>query len=373
MRCKWLLIWLFVLITSCSGCWDVEDINNRAIVLGLGLDVTPEGRIRVSAQVPIVMDMHAPTVRGGQEPAKPFQIVSGESDTSFGAVPELQSKTIRSLFYGQLQAVIISVDLARHGLKPLVDFLDRHPKIPPQAWIILSKDRAEDILNTPVFSKEITGISIHDFLHSISKADLMYVLKETEIIKAFTTGLEDAYMPFIATDPVKKEYIINGLGVFHQDRMVGELSDNETRMFGFLAGKTNNAYPSIPLDNVNKATFRQVKARTKIKAISKGNRIEFLIKSRAKGYLVEMTNAKTNLDIKDIKEIEEKTERVIKAEMMKTIRHLQEVNSDILGFGELVRATQPEVWRRINWDREFPHVQVKINFKFNIERTGTYR
>ncbi len=77
--------------------------------------------------------------------------------------------------------------------------------------------------------------------------------------------------------------------------------------------------------------------------------------------------------MEDIKEIEQKTERAVKAEMMKTIRNLQELNSDILGFGELVRATQPEVWRRINWDTEFPQVQVKIDFTFNIERTGYYR
>lgn len=373
MGCKWLFIWLLVLITSCSGCWDVEDINNRAIVLALGLDVTLEGRIRVSAQIPVIMDIHAPTVPGGQASAKPFQIISGESDTSFGVVPELQSKTIRSLFYGQIQAVIINADLAKHGLKPLVDFLERHPKIPPQAWVLLTRGRAEDFLNAPLFTKEIPGIALQIFFHSSSKADRVYTLQEMEIVKAFTTGLEDAYMPFITDDPEKKEYTIEGLGVFHRDRMVGELSGDETRMFGFLSGRVNNAYPSIPLDNVNKATFREVKAKTKIKVISKRNRLEFLIKTRAKGYLVEMTNAKANLDTKEIKEIEQKTEWAIKAEMMKTIRHLQELNSDILGFGELVRATQPEVWRHINWDTEFPQVQVKIDFKFNIERTGSYR
>ncbi|HEX3047446.1 MAG TPA: Ger(x)C family spore germination C-terminal domain-containing protein [Bacillota bacterium] len=127
------------------------------------------------------------------------------------------------------------------------------------------------------------------------------------------------------------------------------------------------------MDNENKATFREVKTRTKIKAIPKGQEIEFLFKTRARGYLVELTNAKANLSVKDIREIEQKTERAVKAEMLKTIRRLQELNSDILGLGELVRATRPEVWRRIDWDQEFPRVQVKIDFKFNIERTGTYR
>jgi hypothetical protein len=97
------------------------------------------------------------------------------------------------------------------------------------------------------------------------------------------------------------------LGVFHRDRLVGELSDNETRMFGFLSGRVYNAYPSILLDKVNQATFREVRAKTRIIARPKGDRLEFLIKSRAQGYLVEMTNAKADLSIEDIKEIEQKT------------------------------------------------------------------
>ncbi|HEX3047623.1 MAG TPA: Ger(x)C family spore germination protein [Bacillota bacterium] len=363
---------LFTLLTL-SGCWDVDDINKRSVVLALGLDLTPEGRIRVSAQVPVIRDIYAPYISGGQAAPKPFQVVSGEADSSFGAVPEFQSKTIRSLFYGQIQAVIISADLAKRGLKPLVDFLERHPKIPPQAWVILSRGRAEDFLNTPLYSKEIPSLALQIFFHSMSKSDRAYPLQETEIVKAFTTGLEDAYMPLIAVDPAKREYNIDGLGVFHRDRLVGELSGAETRMFGFLSGRTGNAYPSIHLDNENKATFREVKASTKVKAIPKGQEIEFLFKTRARGYLVELTNAKANLSLKDIREIEQKTERAVKAEMLKTLRHLQELNSDILGLGELVRATQPEVWRRIDWEREFPRIGVKVDFKFNIERTGTYR
>ena len=55
------------------------------------------------------------------------------------------------------------------------------------------------------------------------------------------------------------------------------------------------------------------------------------------------------------------------------MRHLQSLNSDILGFGELVRATLPKIWQRIDWDTEYPRVKVRIDFKFNIEKTGTQR
>jgi len=41
-RSMWFLLLIFLLL-FCGGCWDVDEIDNRAIVLGLGLDLTTDG------------------------------------------------------------------------------------------------------------------------------------------------------------------------------------------------------------------------------------------------------------------------------------------------------------------------------------------
>ena len=377
MNRKSLTIGFILLITSlCSGCWDVEEINHRAIVIALGLDLTPAGMIKMSAQIPVVSDLASGGSGGGRAaaPPKPFHVVSSEAETSYGTVGNLQSKTGNSLFLGQLKTTIISTDLAERGLKPYVNFLERHPEMSSTSVVVLTKGSAAEILGTPLNSKEIPGLSILNFLRSSSKADLAYSLREWQIVRATAVGPGDVYLPMISISQPEQAYIINGLGVFHHDRMVGELSDNETRMFGFLTGKAKNAYPSVYINNqIGTATFRNVTVDSKTKAIAKGDQIEFVIKSRARGFLVELTSSKSPLDVKDVKLIQTKTEQAIKGEMVKTVRHLQNLNSDILGFGELVRATLPNTWQRINWDQEYPRVKVSIDFKFNVEKTGTHR
>jgi spore germination protein KC len=356
-----------------SGCWDVDEIDDRAIVLALGLDLTPEGEILTSIQLPNIIDLTNYFTEGGKAPEKPYRVRVSRGKTVFGAIPGLQSKTSSNLFLGQIQAIIISAELAMQGLKPLLDFMDRHPEIPLQTFILIVDGSAKEILDSQLSSKEIPGISIHNFLESSSKADMVYSLRVHEIKKRMLIGPEAAYLPIIAYDDREKTYIINGLAVFHKDRMVGRLNPIETRMLGFLVGKARNAYPSVTLANGAIATFRDVKCRTKYQVSTAGARIRFKVKARAQGFLVELTSNQGEFLPEEIKQITKKTEQEITIGMLKTINRLQELNSDLLGLGELLRATKPEIWKGLNWEERFPEVEVEVDFRFKIQRLGTYR
>ncbi|MGE5606105.1 MAG: Ger(x)C family spore germination C-terminal domain-containing protein, partial [Bacteroidota bacterium] len=116
-----------------------------------------------------------------------------------------------------------------------------------------------------------------------------------------------------------------------------------------------------------------VTADSKIRALVRGNQIEFFIKIRASGFLVEVTTGKHNLNLTDIGLIREKTEKTIKKELVKTMARLQSLGSDVLGLGNILRATHPKIWRRINWEEEYPKVKVRVDFKFKVSRIGTFR
>lgn len=55
MKGKALLIWLLPLFLM--GCWSVEEINDRIIVLAAGVDQVANGRLRLSLQVPVVEEI----------------------------------------------------------------------------------------------------------------------------------------------------------------------------------------------------------------------------------------------------------------------------------------------------------------------------
>ena len=150
----------------------MEDINHRAIVIALGLDVTPAGMIKMSAQIPVITDLASGGSGSGRAaaPPKPFHVVSSEAETSYSTVGNLQSKTSNEFFIGQLKTTIISTDLAERGLKPYINFLERHPEITSTGVVVLTKGSALEILNTPLNSKDIPGLSIMNFLRQSIKS-----------------------------------------------------------------------------------------------------------------------------------------------------------------------------------------------------------
>ncbi|HEX3046406.1 MAG TPA: Ger(x)C family spore germination protein [Bacillota bacterium] len=375
MRHKWLFLGLILLITLFSGCWDISEINRRTIVVALGLDATEDGKVKVSLQIPLAQSVSART-ETNQPPTKTFYTITNEAESPMAAIEGLQSKTGNDLFYGQLKVVIFGASLARNGLLAITDFLQRVPVLPPQGLMLLADGVAEEIISKEVSSREVPGLVILNFLEQSAKSDLAFPLSGWQLVRGVNFDTEDIFLPVISFEPQEETFIIKGIGVFHHDRLVGILSDTETRMFGFLTGRARNAAPSLVAQHSNVGLGRvsyRVMANTKTKAFVDGEQLRFLVNVKLKGSLVESTKAETRLSLEEVRELEKAAEQKFKSEMMKTVRHLQELNSDVLGFGELLRAMHPKAYRRLNWDREFPRVPVQVKVKFNLEQSGSFR
>jgi hypothetical protein len=142
-------------------------------------------------------------------------------------------------------------------------------------------------------------------------------------------------------------------------------------MFGLLSGKARNVYLNIRTPKYGCISFRKVTARPKMKLSFKEKEIIFTITVNTKGYLIETTENKTRFTRNDFKRIENLTASYLTREMIRTVDHLQRVNSDILGLGERFRAAFPEQWVSRSWNKTYPEVKIRVNSKFAITRTGT--
>ncbi|MGE5549258.1 MAG: Ger(x)C family spore germination C-terminal domain-containing protein, partial [Bacteroidota bacterium] len=184
---------------------------------------------------------------------------------------------------------------------------------------------------------------------------------------------EAARLPVIAYDRREKTFVPHGLGVFHGDRLAGILTSRETRMFGLFCGKARAAKLQVPMEEMGLVSFTGVSAESKTSLHTVGNRVSFSVEVKARGHLMGMTKPLTRLGPDRTRAIAAATENAIRNEIAKMVRHLQELNADIMGFGELVRGNRPQIWHRLNWDEEFPRVPVRIRVRFTIVQAGTFR
>jgi spore germination protein KC len=353
-----------------AGCWDLEELTKRTVVLAIGLDEAPTGRVRVSLQIPVVEELLI-VPSGAAVSTKPFSIISAEGKSAFAAVPGLQSKTQMDLFLGHVKIIMINTAVAKKGLRDVVEFVSRHPTLPPQALLVLTDWQAREVLDQTLMDKRIPAYSMVTFFHGSAKKDRVFPQRAWKFNQIIASKTQDAYIPLMDYLPDEKRLLINGLGVFDRDRLVGRLSGEETRMFGLLAGKISNGYLSVPVKRHGRLAFRKVNARAKTKLWRTGEDWHCEIKLRVSGYLIESTIGETLLTSRDLKEIQTATAAYLNREMGKTLRHLQRLNSDILALGERMRATHSREWTAMDWEQVYPRMKIKVSVQFHIPRAGT--
>jgi hypothetical protein len=172
----------------------------------------------------------------------------------------------------------VNTALAERGLKYYCGFLKRFPQAPAQSVVVLTETTSQDILSVSLSSKFIPGFAIYNFFQAQGKSDEVYPIQVWQFIKDIEVRPIDAYLPIISYNKEEQVYRFDGIGVFHRDRLVGKLSENESRMAGLIMRKSRNAYLSVPVPKMGIVSYRRVAAKTKITILKTSPNLEFLVK-----------------------------------------------------------------------------------------------
>jgi len=61
---------------------------------------------------------------------------------------------------------------------------------------------------------------------------------------------------------------------------------------------------------------------------------------------------------------------LLRRDFMNLLKYLQEIGSDPVGFGEIIRAKHNEYFKSVSWKTVYPKVKFDIDVKINIEFYG---
>src|SRR3954451_18235179 len=111
--CKLLL--LLLVVCSLTGCWDQEELEDNAYVIGLGLDPSKEeGKIKVTMLIanPEVGSMQG----GGGSIEKPREIISFDANDFITAKGTANAIISRDISFDLLSVILVSEEFAKDPL-----------------------------------------------------------------------------------------------------------------------------------------------------------------------------------------------------------------------------------------------------------------
>lgn len=362
-----------------SGCWDQKELNEIALVDGIGIDQAKDGQVKVtvSISVPQAQISGQQAQGGGGKGAGGTNLIStryATGPTVAKAIEQLQTQIPRQIFFGHLQAIVINEKVAKEGIKDHIDIFLRHPRPSTHTYVFISKGSAKELLslNTDLYSpvEIMRNIARTDTLKSTTLLDVLEMLKDG-----------DTAIPMIEKLPPQKGKktnqtipYLNRTAIFNKDKMVGSMNDYLTRGAMWILNEIEEARITvIPKNEKEPITLEILNAKTKLVPKISGDKWKITIKGRGSGILISSYGNQDLKDKKTMDELQKEFAKEIEERMAKTIHYVQkEKKIRLFEFGEAFERKYPKRWYEVKdrWEEIYPSVEVDYDIKVIIRSSG---
>lgn len=378
------MFFTLVLALPLTGCWDRKEVNEIAIVISKGIDLTDDNRIKVSVQVAIPSKVGGQTGGGSGGDGKSFFVVSGVGRTISEADLRIQQQLPRQMYLSHLRLILIGDRVARERLVQVLDHYGRNPPERLRTAFLIAKDTdAYSFLKSSAPLENISGESIRKLERQLIGVNTTLM---DFLIEAASEG-SDQYASAISLvpeknlddssseqQPDKKISAIANQAVFRDLRMVGYLDIPKSVALLWMNQRLRYVTLTTGVPGSNGAiSVVLTQARRRVQSYVTNHRVKVKYSLSGSAMLVDNT---TGLDADDpttLKKfqaaINEYVEK-ISNECLDTLFH--KFDSDPTGVGTLVYRQHSYQWESLksNWRENIRNINYSVTSEVKIVEGG---
>lgn len=340
-----------------------------AIVTGFAVDKGVDGSYEIAVEI------MNPVIKGREAELTPV-VMWMEGESIFDAIRNLVIRVGKKLYWSHAKVVIISEEIAREGVLPVLDWVYRDPETRSDIRVLIARgSKAREIL----LSKAEIGVSVSFQLQNTFMAETvvnqfmemeLYLLQKRVSQEGITSMAATVNLIEQEEKMIPQVY---GTAVFYAGKMVGWLNGEESRIVSWLSGTAQRGLIiQKKKEDGGSVIFELKKSSVQYKAVYT-DELFFEVHVKANSQIAELN--RTNPDYsnqKVLERLEFELEQYLEDRMDYVIQKIQkEFQSDILGLGSKTKNQLPRVWKQIgdNWSEVYPTVTVRV--KVDMEVVGT--
>ncbi|MEH6994672.1 Ger(x)C family spore germination protein [Neobacillus drentensis] len=386
MKTKLPILIIFI-FSSLSGCSNYSELNEIAIVLGVGIDYNPE-KDTYEAVYQVVNPKENAAKQTGSG-ATPVHNLKTSGKTLSEAANNTAHVFSRKNIYSHIQLVIIGEQLAKkESLNFIFDVFERDARVRVNVPVVIA--RGDQVKTTMDILPTIDQIPVRTMVGKLRNSSRLLgeygEIKINEVIEDLTSlgaevaingisikGDKKAGSSKENIDKMQKAYVaLNGVAIFKKGKLVGWLDGKKTKSIQIINNKVENTNIKIHCNKkrYNSVMVNHLKHHSKVHI--KNNQAVITVQANAFGYISELLCNKDITKRKVIKEFEKKAEQELEKEIKEGIIEAQKLKSDVFGFGEILRITHQSQWKKYKhqWGDLFSEAKVNVEVNLEIEGTG---
>ncbi len=368
---------LLTLLVNISGCAAYIDINDLPLILGAAVDKGNNDKYILTVEV------FKPTEPSKEKETKiNTEILQSEGETIFDAVRNLTIKLGKRAYWTHLKVFIISKDIAKEGISPVLDMFTRSAHIRMEFPVAISND--ETAFNIFYKGKQTVNEPVSDLINNtiknVDKISKYDYIKLYNLIDDISIKGHSAVLPLISMNPAEGSKVpsVYGVAVFKKDKMVGTLDPTESKTLRLIRNKEKGGLlilQWIENSEMEKVTLEIFKSKTKIQPVYNNNQLTMNINITSITEISEVMNYKIDvLDEKGREKLKEQAEDKIKYDIEILMRKLQkDLECDVVGFGKKVKESYPKRWKESqeNWSDIFETIPFNVSVDVRFRGTAS--
>lgn len=366
------LIIIFLFPLFLSGCYDRAETTQTVLCAGVGVDINRQQRIDFTVQLNKPVDPQKTTTFTQQ-----VENIFTEGASITEAARRVTLMVPRLPLWSHADIFVIGGHMAHLGLGGLPDFVSRNRNIRHDIIVLISPyNKPEEIFKSSCPLSLCSSRGILRILKFQEQSLGNYV--STDMLNFIsclaTPGIDPAVPQVVITKDIKGNNIltIKGTAVFREDKMVGSLNEKESRGYRFMMSQKKQGgliTLKSPFDRCRYIDFEISRFKSSIKPVKKDGRIVIHLKTEVQLNILGTQAKREILTPEKLPALEKAAARQIKDDIIACVKKAQNLNSDILGFGQAIYRYMPEEWESIaaSWRQLYPEIDYEVEVKAQIK------
>lgn len=362
-----------------TGCWDKLELEERAFVYGVGIDLpeeqSSEKRITLTSQ--LIVPENLVSVGGGSGSAYRNLTITGTTVNDSNR--EMLKQTSRNTDVTHLRVILFSEDVVKkpHAFKEFIDVFLREKDMRRGMEIAVTSGKASDLLAVEPEHEKVPANYISQMLKVKGNIGTIESIRIGDIQEKVLQK-ESFSLPLLKK---KNSKIIDyeGIAIYNGNKevMVGELKGDEAKGLTILIDNKATGTVNIEVEG-NNATIEIIKIHHKIKLENQDpSNLQFRISLKLNATIAEQYGNQDVMNAEVHGKFKNQLAEKVKELVSKTVEKLQkDYNTDAIELGTYLYHFHPKIWKRVkeNWetdDNYFSSSKITFDVNVNIERPGT--
>ena len=366
-KCICFILILTLLLFSLTGCYDSSGIEDFYYIVAMGIDKAENNLIKISIQTAKTSS----TSDSSTTQSSDYKIYSVDATSIDSGISILNNYLNKKINLSHCSAIIFSEEIARSGLKSIVNLLGNDTEIRPNCNIIISSKKAYDVLNKVSNSGENFSSRLYEYiLNSVDYTG--YTIDST--FNSFFSGINNLEAQATAIYTIVNDDTIqnSGMAIFRDDVMIGTLSPLQTIAHQILTNNLDSCMITIdsPFHEGDSIDLNLKRIKSPKFDINIVNNTPVITINAYLQATVDSSGA--NFDYtkeENIEKIENAADEYLKS-LLEEYLYItsKNYNCDIVGFGGIASSKYltADEFNKIHWNEVFKDSLFDVNINTTI-------